>query len=108
MTTQHPEATRPERHRRVVLPDPPEREPEDMTSFSHLNKNGTVHHLVHHFGKPETTVIEGERYLTRAPGTPAVDRMAPDLLIAFNADPEAYQNSNGYVISEQGKPPDFS
>ena len=33
--------------------------------------------------------------------------MAPDLLIAFNADPLAYRESNGYVISEQGKPPDF-
>ena len=33
--------------------------------------------------------------------------MAPDLLIALEADPEAYRESNGYVISEQGKPPDF-
>ena len=33
--------------------------------------------------------------------------MAPDLLVAFNVDPEAYRDSNGYVISEQGKPPDF-
>ena len=33
--------------------------------------------------------------------------MAPDLLIAFNMDPEVYRNSNGYIISEQGKPPDF-
>ena len=31
----------------------------------------------------------------------------PDLLIAFDVDPEAYQSSNAYVISEQGKPPDF-
>ena len=33
--------------------------------------------------------------------------MAPDLLIAFNVHPEAYRNNNGYIISEQGKPPDF-
>ena len=33
--------------------------------------------------------------------------MAPDLLVAFNADPQAYRDDNGYVISEQGKPPDF-
>ena len=33
--------------------------------------------------------------------------MAPDLLIAFNADPQACQDDNGYVISQQGKPPDF-
>ena len=31
----------------------------------------------------------------------------PDLLIAFDVDPEAYRSSNAYVISEQGKPPDF-
>ena len=31
----------------------------------------------------------------------------PDMLIAFDADPEAYHRSNGYIISEQGKPPDF-
>ena len=63
--------------------------------------------LVQHFGSPETTIVAGERYLTREPGTPAADRLAPDLLVAFNADPEAYRDSNGYVISEQGKPPDF-
>ena len=43
----------------------------------------------------------------RAPAAPARDRMAPDLLIAFNADPQAYRDDNGYVIPEQGKPPDF-
>ena len=31
----------------------------------------------------------------------------PDLLIAFDVDPEAYRDSNAYIISEQGKPPDF-
>ena len=34
-------------------------------------------------------------------------RRVPDLLVAFGVDPEAYRRSNGYVISEQGKPPDF-
>ena len=33
--------------------------------------------------------------------------MAPDLLIALGADTEAHRENNGYVISEQGKPPDF-
>ena len=28
-------------------------------------------------------------------------------MIAFNADPELYEDNNGYVVSEQGKPPDF-
>ena len=89
------------------LPDPPEREPEDMTSFDHLTKNGGAHHLAQHFGHPGTTVVGGERYIIREPGTRAADRRFPDLLIAFDANPEAYQGSNSYVISEQGKPPDF-
>ena len=30
-----------------------------------------------------------------------------DLCIAFGVDPEAYRRSNAYIVSEQGKPPDF-
>ena len=107
MTAPHSESTGQKRGQRFVLPDPPEREPEDMTSFDHLTLSGSAHHLVQHFGNPENTLVAGERYLTREPGAPASDRMAPDLLIAFKAEPEAYRDSNGYIISEQGKPPDF-
>ena len=52
-------------------------------------------------------MVTGERYITREPGAPPADRMATDLLIAFNADPETYKNNNGYIVSIQGKPPDF-
>ena len=31
----------------------------------------------------------------------------PDPLIAFEVSPQDYQASNGNIISEQGKPPDF-
>ena len=31
----------------------------------------------------------------------------PDLLVVFGVDPAAYCDTNGYVISEQGKPPDL-
>ena len=31
----------------------------------------------------------------------------PDLLIAFDVDPKAFEAHNGYLIPEQGKPPDF-
>ena len=92
----------------MPFPDPPERDPEDMTSFDHLTLSGSVHHLVHHLGNPQTTLEAGERYITREPGAPAEDRMAaPDLLVAFNADVQTYRDSNGYIISVQGKPPDF-
>ena len=52
------------------LPYPPERKPEDMTSFDHLTKNGGAHHLAQHFGHPDTTVVGGERYIIREPGHP--------------------------------------
>ena len=54
-----------------------------------------------HLGNPETTIVAGERHVTKETGAPAVDRMAPNLLIAFQADPEAYREDNGYVISVQ-------
>ena len=107
MTTRHPEAADKKRRGSFVLPDPPEGAPDDMTSFDHLTLSGSVHHLAQHLGTPETTIVAGERYLTRAPGAPAADRMAPDLLIAMGADPETYRENNGYIISEQRKPPDF-
>ena len=107
MTTQHPEADSQKRRESFVLPDPPEGDPEDMTSFDHLALSGSVHHLAQYLSNPETTVAGGQRYITRAPGVPAGELMAPDLLIAMGADPEAYWERNGYSISEQGKPPDF-
>ena len=54
-----------------------------------------------------TPVVSGEHYLVEEPGTPAGDRVYPDLLVSFSADPQAYVDSNAYVIAEQGKPPDF-
>ena len=31
----------------------------------------------------------------------------PDMLVAFDVDPAIYDANNGYVVSEQGKAPDF-
>ena len=87
-----------------ALPDPPEREPDDMTSSKHLAETGNHHYLIEHFGNPETTIISGERYICLAPGE---NMRYPDLLVAFNADRRKYLDNNGYIISEQGKPPDF-
>ena len=89
------------------LPDPPQREPEDMTSFEHLHLNGNSHHLARHFGHPQTTIVAAERYVVPGPGKNTQPRRIPDLLIAFDADPQAYKENNGYIISVQGKPPDF-
>ena len=89
------------------IPEPPERNPEDMTSFSHLAKTGIIEPLMLHFGNPPDLLIEGERFIAALPNLPASERRYPDLLIAFDADPELYRSNNGYVVSEQGKPPDF-
>ena len=91
----------------LPLPDPPEREPDDMTSVQHLGENGNLHHLVQYLGNPETTMVSGERYIVPVPGTPSNQRIAPDMLISFNSDPALYRQDNGYVISRQGKPPDL-
>ena len=89
------------------FPDPPEREPDDMTSFNQLTPNGNAHHLIQHLGNQDTTLVAGEHYLTVAPTSDMTGVRYPDLLVAFGVDPAAYYRSNAYVISEQGKPPDF-
>ena len=94
-------------HDHIVFPDPPKGTPEDMTSFDHLAATGSVHHLIHHFGNPETTLIAGEHYLSPIPTRTLGGVRYPDLLIAFDVDPAAYVRTNAYVVSEQGKPPDF-
>ena len=60
-----------------------------------------------HFGREDTTVYGGRLYIVPGPGTPSGHWQVPDLLIAFDVDSDLYYRSNGYVISEQGKPPDF-
>ena len=93
---------------RFRLPDPPEREPDEMTSTKHLAMTGSMHHLMRHLGSPDTTLVCAELYITQVPHPGRGGRRrSPDLLVAFDVDPELYFASNGYVISEQGKPPDF-
>ena len=90
------------------LPDPPPREPDEMAAnFDHLAITGGAIHLARHFGRPATTVIGSDRYLVLFPPRDMTGIRYPDMLIAFDADPEAYRRSNGYIVSEQGKPPDF-
>ena len=92
---------------RIRFPDPPERRPEDMTTFNHLAVTGNARYLAIHLGNPETTIVAGEHYVALAPTTDMKGLRYPDLLIAFNANPAVYRENNAYVISEQGKPPDF-
>ena len=89
------------------FPDPPEIPEDKMTSFNQLTPNGTTHHLVQHLGNPDTTLVAGEHYLSLVPTGDMTGVRYPDLLVAFGVNPAAYYRSNAYVISEQGKPPDF-
>ena len=92
---------------RFRLPDIPEREPDEVTQFDQLTKTGHAHHLIQHLGNPDTTLVTADRWIIAEPGTFRDLARYPDLLIAFGVDPAAYEASNGYIISEQGKPPDF-
>ena len=87
-----------------MLPDPPERDPEDMISLFYLHSNGNFHHLKQHLGNLKSTIVGGEMHVELGPGE---RRRMPDLMVAFNSDLEGYIRRNGYVIAEQGKPPDF-
>ena len=104
MTTADTHARTPEPAGRFRLPDIPEREPDDMTSAEHLSETGLHHHLKQFLRRPETTIVSGEKYITARRGA---DMRYPDLLVAFDVDPQAYRDTNGYVVAQQGKPPDL-
>ena len=89
------------------LPDRPEREPDDRTSFKQLTNTSIIEPLRHYLGRRETTLITGEHYLCRVLTRNIAGARYPDLLIAFDVDLAAHRQINGYVISQQGKPPDF-
>ncbi len=89
------------------LPDPPQREPDEMTQYDQLFKYGYSHALAVHLGNPETSLVEADRWIVARPEFNKARARRPDLLVAFGVDPEVYRRSNGYIVSEQGKPPDF-
>ena len=89
------------------LPDPPEHPEDMMTNFDHLTNTSIVEPVRHYLGNQQTTLITGEKYLCRTVTRNLAGSRYPDLLIAFNVDLEAHKRRNGYIIDEQGKPPDF-
>ena len=109
MTTNAPKAVvkAPESQGRFRLPDIPQREPDEVTQYDQLTRTGHAHHLIRHLGNPETTLVGADRWIIAEPGAFRDLARYPDLLVAFDVDPELYEASNGYIISEQGKPPDF-
>ena len=90
---------------RFVLPEPPERHPDEMTSYKFVHTIGNTMHVIKHLGKPETTIVGAELFIVAH--RDYRPRRVPDLLIALDADPNLYDEQNGFIISDQGKPPDF-
>ena len=91
----------------IFLPDPLE-ESRDGTVFDHLGRTGNAYFLDQYMGSLKTTVHNSGRYISPEVAGDPTGLLAPDLFVAFDADPENFHRRNGYVISEQGKPPDFA
>ena len=90
---------------RFRLPDPPEREPDEVTSYRYVHNPHNSHPVAKHLGNPSTTLFVAEEWIAAYPGFTPLRR--PDIMIAFDVDPELFFETGGYVISDQGKPPDF-
>lgn len=78
-----------------------------VTTFTHLNFPAYPAALARHLGSPETTIIISEIAAALFPTESRDELRYPDLLIAFDVNPVARDARNGYLIPEQGKPPDF-
>ncbi len=87
----------------------PDYQPSDdtVTTFTHVNYPGYPAALARHLGNPETTIIISEIAAALFATASREGLRYPDLLIAFDVDPVAREARNGYLIPEQGKPPDF-
>ena len=92
---------------RFRLPDPPPRELDEVNAYDHVYKHASHTALALHFGNPDSTLVEYDRWIIASPQENPSWVIRPDLLIAFNVSPADYKASNGYIISEQHKPPDF-
>ena len=87
------------------LPDAPERHWDEVTANEFVYDTGATLNLSVHFGRQDSTLVTAGRWVIAAPNTGPI--LLPDLLIAFDVSAERYREQNGYVISDQGKPPDF-
>ena len=107
MTTANTTGKTPKAQKPFRLPDIPDREPDEVTQYDQLFHRGLSNDLRVHLGNHESTLVGADHWIV--PDTDFDKRRAryPDLMVAFGVDPAAYKASNGYIVSEQGKPPDF-
>ena len=52
---------------RFRLPDPPRREPDEVTAFDHVYKHGNNRYLAIHLGNQETTLVVADRWIIAHP-----------------------------------------
>ena len=79
----------------------------DMQNIDILHEIGYVATLKRHFGRRDTTMVYGELPIGNTLSIRLGLRI-PDLIIAFDCDPQRAIERQGYDIDEQGKPPDFA
>ena len=89
------------------LPYPPKREFDEMTAIDHVYQDGINRYLSLHFGHPDTTLVVADCWIVAGPEFNRARAHRPDLLIAFDVSSDDYWASRGYIVSGQGKPPDF-
>lgn len=80
---------------------------ETVTTYVNLNYPAYPAALGRHLGNPETTLILSEVAAALFPTESREGLCYPDLLIALDVNPALWEARNGYLIPEQGKPPDF-
>ena len=107
MTTIQTPARQPKHFSPYRLPDPPERNPDEVTVYDQIYDHGDSHNLAMYLGNTATTLVTGERWLVASRSSSIARAKRPDLLIAFDVNPALYWDNNGYIVSEQGKPPDL-
>ena len=105
MTTANTSSDTPKVRQPETLPDIPDREPDEVTQYDQLFHQGLSNDLRVHLGNYESTLVGADHWI--APDADFDQRRAryPDLLVAFDVDPEVYRENNGYVVSEQVKAP---
>ena len=93
-------------HSRLTwLPDPPV-SPDMQEQFPYISRAYVI--LEDHFSARPDVFVGGEGYLCYSPSD-IPNAPKPDCMVALDLEipPEEVTESNGYAISEIGKPPDF-
>lgn len=93
---------------RFRLPDPPEHDAAHAAAvFNVMVKQALFAELLPLPGNSETTLITAGRYVIPHAGADTSPIPYPHMMVARDVDVARFEASQAYVISEQGKPPDW-